>query len=613
MVLHPTTLGDVRLRLRAYPYSPRSGRKQYDPRASVDLHLDAQDVARSEPVLADSQALAFELWVPADTDGDFRVYLGRDLTSWDDKLAIQLRYRSSQTDAHGDWDLWWAELEDDDVGRIRKEYWCAAQAQVTVCTEPRAPLTRPDGAVVRTTVGLGYSGDYEALYQATLDDLAQASIPGHLAAPFQRYMSFARRDPGDTLAYSLYKRLRAVAEDIERVARSIHVRPDDALAPAVTYRDVPVTAAAAYLHQRAGQVTIADVSRAVAHRGRLVPTAFTEVAPAETTDTSVNRGAAFALCRVTEAVDLVRDHLRQEEGLSPAAVPEHQRAILWLDGLARRIRRYRRTLPPPVPLSATTASFDSRYASLQRLVDTLDYVLSYVDGDTVPFEVQAFWKLYERWCFIQVVEALQACGFTVASGTRRASHFYRHPVPDAVNCEMRHPALPETVLEVWYDKRYPQLWSKTDTFDRARPYGLERRYGRSTYQGGKNRPDIVLEFHDHRSRAQPDIVVLDPTIRARRPPARGPRDQEEDKYDYMEAIRSFVETDNRGHSVPCVRASWGITPSFKGTEPYALAGSGDFTKGFVHLRPGAANEKSLETTLRQILSATNILPNETIP
>ena len=447
-----------------------------------------------------------------------------------------------------------------------------------------------------------------AHYKATLDSLAQDSIPGHLAAPFQRYMSFARRDPGDTLAYSLYKRLRSVAEDIERVARSIHARPDAALAPVVTYRDVSLTAAAAYLNQRAGQLTVADVSQAVVHRGRLVPTAFTEVAPAETTDTPANRAAAHALYRVTEAVELVRAHLRGEEGLSPAVVPAHQTAIRWLDGLARRFRRYRRALPPP--LSTATATFDSRYASLQRLADTLDYVLGYVDGDTVPFEVQAFWKLYERWCFIQVIQALQACGFTVVKGTRRAPHFYRHPVPDAVNCEMHHPALDGTVLEVWYDKRYPQLWSNAGAFDRERPYGLERRHGRSSYRGGKNRPDIVLEFHGHRSRAQPDIVILDPTIRAQRPPPQGPMDKAEDKYDYAEAIRSFVETDNRGHSVPRVRASWGITPSFKGTAPYALAEDGDFTKGFVHLRPGGLSTNRLEATLLKILEATKILPGD---
>ena len=88
-----TTIGPVRLGLRAYAYKPSLKRYLYDASSSIWMHFNKSDLDRSQAVLSDSRALAFELWVPSGTEEDFQIYIGRDLTSWDEKLAIRLECR----------------------------------------------------------------------------------------------------------------------------------------------------------------------------------------------------------------------------------------------------------------------------------------------------------------------------------------------------------------------------------------------------------------------------------------------------------------------------------------------------------------------------------------
>ena len=605
-----TTIGPVRLGLRAYAYKPSLKRYLYDASSSIWMHFNKSDLDRSQAVLSDSRALAFELWVPSGTEEDFQIYIGRDLTSWDEKLAIRLECRDRRIVDGRSWDIWWAEYDDEDVARLRTEYWCAAQARVTICRGPRAPLARDRDGTVATVVSLGYSGVFEALYENVLEDLSKSSIPGHLAAPFERYMDFAKRDPGDTLAYALYKRLRLIAADLEQVARSIDARPDRTLVPRLGYQQMSAEAASVYLRNRAGQIDIGRLDSAIERDGSVIPTAFTEIAPAFDLNTPSNGHAAHAFRRVIQALELVATHLEQEEKSSPEAVPQHGEALSWLSRTKRQFRRYHRRLAHTNQWPSVSPSFDQRYAALRRLTDTLDYVLGYVDGNTVPFEVQAFWQLYERWTFLQVVLALQTLGFRIRGRRQRTTEFYRHPVPNKVNCEMRHPDLPDMTLEVWFGKKYPSMVSNTDYYDADRPYGLEKRYGRTSYSGWKDWPDIALEFHSDSSSSSPLIIILDPTLRGRRPPPSGPTDKVEDKYEYLDAIRSFVDTDEKNHSQRLVRASWGVSPTFQGDQPFMLEVPGDYSRGFVHLRPGDGSEGHMVVALRQILVGTGLMAGQ---
>lgn len=606
-----TDHGPVRLRLRANPYDPQRRARRYRPAESVWLGFDDGDADRTRPVLAASRSVTFEVWVPTGFPDDVSVYLGRDTTEWDAGLNVRLAYRDTRTDGGREWDLYWANPDDPDVATVRNEHWCAARARATVCVGRGRPLRRTDGQPLATTVDLGYDGDYGDLYERILEALSRDSLPGHLAAPFERYMGFARREPGETLAYSLYKRLRAITDDFERALRSVLARPDSALAPALRHYDLSPGEAVRHLREHTGRSTVVAVGRAAAVGGRVVPTSFTVSTPHETTDTAANAYAAWTVRRVATAVEFVRQHLGREDARAVEPVPQHAAALRWLDQTRLRFRRHQHRLPlgssPAARAGSAAVYYDPRYASLRRLADTLDYVLGYVDGDDVPFEVQAFWHLYERWCFLEVLRALQALGFRFAQGGRLASDFYRHPVPGHVNGEFRHPDLPGTTLEVWYGKTYPTVRKETDYYDVARPYGLDKRVDRNPYTGWKTSPDIALEFHAGHGRTCPDIVTLDPTLRGQRPGAGGPGDTPEHKYEYLDALRSFVDTDAAGYSRQLVRAAWGMSPVRKGGG-HTLDRDSDVRRGFVHLRPGDDAEATLVDALGTILRGAGLLP-----
>ena len=608
---HPvieTTRGPVRVGVRAY--ARRGGRGlRYQPAESVWLGFDDADPERSRPVLAASRSVAFEVWVPEGFPDDPSVYLGRDTTAWDDGLHVRLAYRDTRAEGGRTWDVYWAAPDDDDVKTVRNEHWCAARARATVCAGPRRPLRHPDGRPLATTVDLGYDGDYGEVYERVLRALSEGSLPGHLAAPFERYMGFARREDGEALAYSLYKRLRAVTDDFERALRSVLARPDTTLAPTLRHYDLGPGEAVRHLTEHAGRAAVVAVGRAGRVGGRAVPTAFTVATPRETAETAANAYAGWAVRRVARAAEFVRRHLEREEAMAPEPVPQHADALRWLDRTRTRFRRHQHRLPVQAraPAGSAAVYYDPRYASLRRLSDTLDYVLGHVDGDEVPFEVQAFWQLYERWCFLEVLRALQALGFRFVRDGHRASEFYRHPVPGQVNGELSHPDLPDTTLEVWFDKEYPAVWKGTDYYDPARPYGLDKRLDRNPYTGRKRRPDIALEFHTGPGRSSPAIVTLDPTLQAQRRGA-GPSDAPERKYEYLDGLRSFVETDASGYARPLVRAAWGVSPVRTGGG-HTLDSDGDPRRGFVHLRPGHDAERSMTDALGLILRGVGLLPD----
>jgi len=230
--------------------------------------------------------------------------------------------------------------------------------------------------------------------------------------------------------------------------------------------------------------------------------------------------------------------------------------------------------------------------------------------DAIPFEVQAFNKAYEHWCFIRVVKALRDIGFEFRDQQGRSvTAFYRNPVPNEVNARMTHPDCPGRVLEVWYDREYPVLRKSTDYFPEDRPYGLESRgLGYTDYRGEKRRPDIALEWH--RSDGQgimrgesPRIITLDPTLRSPRPAMQEGNRKPETKYKYRQALRSFVEEGPAGKSKRIVDAAWGISPNLAAGYNTHLHKPPDTNHkfGFIFLRPREESTEALVDTLRTII------------
>jgi hypothetical protein len=237
--------------------------------------------------------------------------------------------------------------------------------------------------------------------------------------------------------------------------------------------------------------------------------------------------------------------------------------------------------------------------SLQR---TLEYVD--VSEEQVPFEVEPFAELYQRWCFVRVVEALLSLGFRFEGSVGRlTTPLYHHPVPYQVNCLLTHPRIPGMHLQVWYERRYPS----SETAGRHL-YGLEKRYreGRTPVRDATRRtPDIALEFF-REGEVVPRVVTLDPTLK-----------ESVTKFEYLQQIRSFVEGDvdpadpNRRAGRPVVVAAWGIHPGEDGdTRLVRLDVDESYTKGFLMLRPEAdrASVRLLPRSLARIFFECGLTP-----
>ena len=619
-----TDLGLMRLALRSYRWERGP---LFDD--VVWLGFDEEDQERSRPVLQQSRSLAFELWTDGSIREEFCIYLGQDLSLWDPELVIQLPLKDRSPSGSRTWNRWWAEPSDEDVKRIRTSYWCAAKAHITVCRDTQVPVRNVDGQALQTSVELGYEGEYSTLYEDVLADLSRLNLQGHLAAPFEQYLDYLkeqRERAEGSQAYELYKRLKGMLPRYETALRQVIVAPATQLVPALHLHALTPTQAGVLLQERSGTMEVSHVLESVPVKGRPVPTTFTAVQSATTERTAANQFVAQSVRRIYALLEFVERHLRSEEERSVQTNPHHQVALSELAQDQVRFKRYGKQLPQPVAgvdaaaASATSAVlyYDHRYATLRRLTDLVDRILSHVDTTAIPNAIQAFYRLYEHWCFIQVVEALLMLDFDfVLHEGRRKTDFYWHPVRGEVNCELTHPTLPGVVLEIWYERKYPTLRHTTDYYDPNRPYGLEKRgWQYSRYNGWKNWPDIALEFHNRGKGGPPKIITLDPTLRAPRPQPKDPDDPHEDKYDYQEAIRSFVDRDaNTGESLRIVGAAWGISPWSRtrrktdGSEPYTLDQKEDFQRGFIHLRPDTNSRDSLPQTLRSILASVDILPS----
>jgi hypothetical protein len=621
-----TSMGPVILGLRRYVYDKRRSR-HFDSGDRVWFGFDEDDTDRSKPILKESRQLAFELWTKDDSFDPLYVYLGRPAEPWERDLAIEFKDR----EPNGEWYRWstGSEESNEDVGRIRKNYWCAAQAQVTVYRQSGDsgsgnspyPLLRPDGSTLSTRITLGYDDADEDLYESVLESLSQDTVRGNLASPLERFVDYQdlKRRHEETPGLELLKRLEGILPRYRDTLCQIIRDPDTKLTMETDHVQLPADQADRYFRERQPHPPIQSVRETARVDGQTIPTSFTTSRVGESPKTGANRFVAQSIRRLQTCVDRIQRHLEEER--KRGDLERHEGALRRLKDHREMLTHYASLLPyTPSEAShrfnerSAVTYYDGRYSRLRQLTNLLDALMDFVDAseDAIPFEVQAFNKAYEHWCFLQTIKALQALGFEFWQGTERhVTPFYRNPVPDAINAHMQHPSRQDYVLEVWYDREYPQLWRETGAYDPDRPYGLERRGLEFTdYRGSKRRPDIALEWHELGSRGKvikgqpPRIITLDPTLRAPRPAMPESGRPPEDKYDYREAIRSFVEAGPDGKSRRIVDAAWGISPNVHAAwDHYTIRPASSHSYGFVFLRPEDKHRRVFKKTLETILRA----------
>lgn len=437
--------GALRLGIRAYEW--QYGSYQYN--GYVLLAFDEEDPERSASVLEESKQMAFQLWCESRLKGRVYAYLGRPYDDWDSDLAIELDYKGDNQ--RGEF-RWWAEggeekRVDEDVKRIKKEYWCAAEARVSLYLKDddgHRPIRDPDGDILSTRVKLSYDEDYQSIYDGILDDYSQQNLRGNLASRFEQFAEFqkARQRAERSLALELYKRLRDILPRYRTALKKIIRNPSTKVSPEKRNYDFSTTNADQHFSRERPSSEMKRVRRFEEVRGQQIPVRFTSIEAQRTPNTAANRFVAASVRRVDRLINRVKRHLEREQEMNDWALKRHNKAHERLETELNRFARYRRKLPVTAKtyaqddssLQTAELSYDSRYARLRRLTKRLDHLLDYVDVSDLPFEVEAFNKLYERWCFVRVVEALLYIGFDfVGDSGRRTTHFYKNPIPGEPN------------------------------------------------------------------------------------------------------------------------------------------------------------------------------------
>lgn len=610
--------------------------------ATYWFQFDEKDVEESREILRESQELLFEVEIvspPKNTE--LFVHLGKDLDSCtlEDELSVELgrdgpqRWRAERG--------WNDQNTRTDVERIKRFHWRAAYANATLCKGPGDPVRFEDDSPVQTKLALGYADEwYESMYKDILGHLSEDRIEARPTSSFDLFMDSierARLLAEGSPSLELYYRLQRILQEYESNVARILRNPATQVRPEVSFFNVEPEQAAQFYQGRGQQVQVYEARRVVTHQGKMVPVAFVGREPRPTLDHGANRFVVRSLQRVKRLVRKVSRSLaefveseraanrrflaqeRQNTTLSPIyrnreqSIEKHAKKAQRLNEAEDRFTRYLQAFPvnqggPATAGASATMYYDTRYAKLRELDTLLDFTLRYVETDeaSVPFEVDPFHALYERWCFIQVIEALQDIGFTFARGGEPAVvPLYHHPTPHQVVCKMYHKQLPRKELEVWYERRYPKF-----DYTRDRRYGLETRYreGRTTYQQvnpvrrkprPKRTPDIALEFTNPQTMDSPDIITLDPTLGFR-----------QDKHEYRKAIRCFHKTDNEGESLKIVKAAWGIYPRRSKpevSEYMVLDQNNKYSKGFIILRPNEDSLSALRESLQTILNEVGIM------
>lgn len=580
----------------------------------LDLSFDPErDLAATAGVIQHAHGLPLSLMGPNRATEKFIVYLGAEPRHRDRDLAILLekepRARARE---------WIPRIKD--RYRVEKSVWCAARATLTLCTSNFEPIRALDGRILQTRITLGDHPWNETLYHRVRGDLSREVFAADITSSLQNTLSVvrqARAQARGSRPLELYYRLRTELEPLDRILNAVLARPH--CQPRVERRVFVLApaAAAAFFRERPVRADGDDVVRAVPAGGRILPVEFASTGFSLSADNDANRYIARSVDRLLEWLRAVRggvdafirskersleqflgydrepDGARQATvftGPQAASITRHRRASAELRAAELRFRRYRAALPtsPPTRGHSETyelspaLSFDSRYAEMRRIMVRLQRTLEYVDvsEEHVPFEVEPFAELYQRWCFVRVIEALLALGFRFEGGVGRlTTPLYHHPVPHQVNGVLTHPSVPGVRLHVWYERRYPRSVTAGQHL-----YGLEQRYrdGRTPVRDATRRtPDIALEFF-REGEVVPRVVTLDPTLKK----------NDVAKFDYLQQIRSFVEGDvdpadaNGRAGRPVVVAAWAIHPGEEDdTRLVTLDVDDAWDKGFLMLRP----------------------------
>lgn len=303
----------------------------------------------------------------------------------------------------------------------------------------------------------------------------------------------------------------------------------------------------------------------------------------ESTDNPANQALAVVLTAVLRRCRLVIRGLQEKaanEQLSQtrsALAPRLDRRVRYLEGLHRAVRKIERQEPfcslSQRRITAAGLNAISAHPAYARAYRYGWYVLrSGIDGErgTDTLGISPTWEVYERWCYLQVVEALKRHYPTLTWRQRWPTH--------RLDC-IRTVGEGAVTVEAWLQVCCP-------AFDRRANQGF-------TSVSGERFPDIVVTVTADDVRA---FLVLDAKYRVSRP---GVLDGMQSSHVYHDSLRWNGRRPDRSLLLipaSCEKTSLMETPDYQLRHGVGVIALGERQDGLLRLFNDLPYAEQLTTT-----------------
>lgn len=582
----------------------------------IDLQISNEIITKN--IFAKNQR-SMDFWVKLpDYSGDLPkylyLYLGTDpIRRWRNEYSILLKLGYDFSNHP----YWAAETED--IIRISREFWCAAKAEITLCDYDKTPLLTQTEEPASTIIGLGYDAWYERVYEGVKQGLESINQEADLTSPFEQEVEVdavrGEDSPGSEIL-AIYWQIKPYLEDLGRSVARILVNPAQRNYAKHDFYSLQGTYTNPLLNGQinCGFITVQSYQTI---DGRVVPNNYILTQIDASHNIEENYITLQCIKKVLGYLEDISNEIKQyiedlkkikfsihsgiHKNKLEADIRQHASELKSIKEQADKFSYFiknfsfieRDYCPSSLNFNSELLYYDARYSTVWKILSRIDRILNYIDtsDEVIKFQVAPFQEVYERWCLLKIVSALEEIGFKKISSASK-SPLYGKPRFNSQYCELEHSQDPGLSLKIYFEKKHQFI-------DRTWP---ENSYGfwKPAYEGEKSSewkhtPDISLEFF--RDLEYPYIITFDPTL--------GGKSIWSNKYKYKKTIRANT---SQGYDY-IVKAAWAIAPgqAQHSSSPYYSDEDSGFTEGTIFLNHTRESQEALYLTLRKILESVQIL------
>lgn len=582
----------------------------------IDLQV-SNEIITKDIFARNKKSMDFSVRLP-DYSGDlpkyFYLYLGTDpIRRWQNDYSISLKLGYDFSNLP-----YWA-AEPEDVTRISREFWCAAKAEMFLCDHDKTPLLTETDESTSTIIGLGYDAWYENVYKGVKQGLESINQEADLTSPFEQEVEVSassNEDSPSSEILAVYWRIKPYLDDLGRSVAKIVANPAQRNYAQHHFYSLqgaqsnPLSSD----HMNCGFITVQSYQTI---GGRAIPDNYISTQIDTTYNIEENYISLQCIKRTLGYLEDISDEIKKyiedlrkikfsihngiHKNKLEADVRQHHNELKdikeQIDKFSYYIKCFsfleRDYRPPSLNFSSELLYYDDRYSTVWKILARIDRILNYINvsDEVIKFQIAPFQEVYERWCLLKIISALEAIGFRKISSASK-SPLYGNPRFNSQYCELEHPQDPGLSLKVYFEKKH-QFIDSTWT---EGSYGFWKpAYKEEPMREWKHAPDISLEFF--RDLSYPYIVTFDPTL--------GGKSIWSDKYKYKKTIRANTL---QGYAY-IVKAAWAISPGQERHSSFPFHDDEDagFTEGTIFLNHIRESQKALYVTLRKILMSNGLL------